>query len=133
MEGIESFVVNNAMSNAVEERLSAIKEVLADAQPATMRGVAEWLNAMVEGASLDEFPTLRRMLLEQDDPLWGEIPMSDDDVLAENWSSGAYPYQNLMSRKKIRVAEVSTSGGAAQTAGLDQEHRAARRHPLRGA
>ena len=102
-DGIERHVVDDATSDAVAERLGFIKDVLADAGPSDMRGVAEWLNAVVEGTSPDEYPALRRMMLEQDEPLYGEIPMSDDDVLAENWSSGVYPYENLMSRKKYEA------------------------------
>ena len=43
--------------------------------------------------------TLRRVILEQDEPVYGTIPMSADDELVDTGSSGVYPYRNLMSRK----------------------------------
>jgi polyphosphate kinase 2 len=101
--GIERYVVDNAASDATHARLSAIKEVLTEARPSDQRDVAEWLNAIVDGTSPDEYSAIRRMLLEQDEPLFGEVPLSDEDVLAENWASGGYPYENLLSRKSYEA------------------------------
>ena len=42
---------------------------------------------------------MRRVILQQDEPVYGTIPMSADDELVDHWRSGVYPYRNLMSRK----------------------------------
>ena len=102
-EGIERFVVDKARDDAVEERLAVVKDVMADAKPEDMRGVADWLNALIEGTSPDEYPGLRRALLEQDEPIYGEVPLNEDDILSENWMNGTYPYENLLSRKKYEA------------------------------
>jgi hypothetical protein len=39
------------------------------------------------------------MLLHQDAPIFGEVPLSSDDELVEQWRSAVYPYRNLMARK----------------------------------
>ena len=57
------------------------------------------LDAVLAGTSPDDFGVLRRVILEQDEPVYGTIPMSSDDELVEHWRSGVYPYRNLMSRK----------------------------------
>ena len=51
------------------------------------------------GTSPDEFARLRSTILEQDEPVYGTVPLSSDDELVEAWQSGIYPYKNLMSRK----------------------------------
>jgi polyphosphate kinase 2 len=41
---------------------------------------------------------IRHALLEQDEPIYGDIPLDDDDELVDHWRSAVYPYRNLMSR-----------------------------------
>ncbi len=95
---LEEFVVGEAVEEASEEQASAINQVLAGAKPNGLT-VAEWLNAVLEGTSPDEFARLRSTILEQDEPVYGTVPLSSDDELVELWQSGIYPYRNLMSRK----------------------------------
>ena len=102
-EGIEHFVVGEAVDDSVAERLDVVRDVLEHAAPADRRAVAEWLNAMIEGSSPDELPALRRVLLEQDEPVYGNVPFSEEDELVEAWQSGQYPYRNLMSRKQYET------------------------------
>lgn len=97
--GIEDYVVDEATAAAVDERLMVVREVLSEVRPEDRTAVARWLNAIIAGTSPDEIPELRRVILEQDEPLYGTIPMSSDDDLVEAWQSGVYPYANLMSRK----------------------------------
>ncbi len=97
--GIEEYVVDGAVDGAIDERLNVVRDVLSQARPADRLAVARWLNAIVGGSSPDEIPGLRRVILEQDEPVYGTIPMESDDELVEAWQSGVYPYQNLMSRK----------------------------------
>jgi len=97
--GIEDYVVGEAVDGAVDERLNVVRDVLTNARPEDRLAVARWLNAIVDGSSPDELPGLRRVILEQDEPVFGTIPMDSDDQLVEAWQSGVYPYQNLMSRR----------------------------------
>ena len=76
-----------------------MRDVLTNARPEDRLAVARWLNAIVAGSSPDELPGLRRVILEQDEPVFGTIPMGSDDQLVDAWQSGVYPYKNLMSRK----------------------------------
>ena len=96
--GSEAYVVGEAVDGAVDERLNVVRDVLTNARPEDRLAVARWLNAIVDGSSPDELPGLRRVILEQDEPLFGTIPMDADDQLVEAWQSGVYPYKNLMSR-----------------------------------
>ena len=59
-----------------------------------------WLNAIIEGSAPDELGALRRVLLEQDEPIYGTVPMDAADELVDAWRTGVYPYRNLMSRKE---------------------------------
>lgn len=40
-----------------------------------------------------------RMLANQDEPVFAEMPTDRDLELADDWRSGGYPYRNLMSRR----------------------------------
>lgn len=98
-EGIEQYVVGNAIDGAVAARLNAVRDVLSGADPEERLAVARWLSAIVEETAPDELPALRRVILEQDEPLYGDIPIDTDDLLVDDWHTGIYPYRNLMSRK----------------------------------
>ncbi len=97
--GIEQFEVDGAIDGAREAKVSAVRDVLANAQPEEMAAVARWLDAVIAGTSPDDLGPLRRVFLDQDEPVYGDIPMSSDDELVEHWRSGTYPYRNLMARK----------------------------------
>ncbi len=97
--GIENFVVGNAIDGAVAARLNAVRDVLADVRPEDRVAVARWLSAVVEETAPDELPGLRRVILQQDAPMYGDIPLDTDDELVDHWQTGIYPYKNLMSRK----------------------------------
>ena len=98
-EGIEDYVVDGATVGARETKVNAVRDVLANAQPDEMAAVARWLDAMLAGTSPDDVGVLRRVILEQDQPVYGTIPMNSDDELVDHWRSSVYPYRNLMSRK----------------------------------
>jgi polyphosphate kinase 2 len=99
-EGIEHFVVTEATEDSVAERLAAVRDVIERTDPADRTAVAQWLNSVIAGSAPDELPALRRVLLAQDEPVYGTPPMSVEDELVDSWQSGVYPYRNLMSRKK---------------------------------
>ena len=96
---LEEYLVDEAVEEASEERSSAVRQVLDEAKPDDALTVAEWLNAVLEGTSPDELSRLRSTILEQDEPVYGTVPLNSDDELVELWQSGIYPYKNLMARK----------------------------------
>jgi len=98
-KGIEQYVVENAIDDAVAEHLNTVRDVLSGVAPADRAAVARWLNAILESTAPDELPALRRVILEQDEPIYGDIPIDADDRLVDAWQTGVYPYENLMSRK----------------------------------
>jgi len=98
-QGIERFQVEAATDAARGTLVNAVRDVLAHANPDEMAAVARWLDAVLAGTSPDEYGLLRRVVLEQDEPIFGTIPISSDDELIEPWRTGVYPYRNLMSRK----------------------------------
>jgi polyphosphate kinase 2 len=98
-DGIERSQVEAAMDAARGTLVNAVRDVLANAKPDDMAAVARWLDAVLAGTSPDDDGLIRRVVLEQDEPIFGTVPMSSDDELIEPWRTGVYPYRNLMSRK----------------------------------
>ena len=97
--GIERHVVTDATDGARDARVEVIQDVLARADRHEMLEVARWLDDVLAGTSEDDLSNIRHALLAQDEPVYGEIPLDDDDELVDQWRSGVYPYRNLMSRK----------------------------------
>jgi polyphosphate kinase len=98
-EGIARYEVGGAIDAARAAKVNAVRDVLANAKPEEMAAVARWLDAVLAGTAPDDLGLLRHVILEQDEPVYGTIPMSSDDELVEHWLSGGYPYRNLMARK----------------------------------
>jgi polyphosphate kinase 2 len=75
-----------------------VKDLLAHAKDgASISETLRELQTLISGASPDEAKALRRTLFRRDDP---PVPGVDPDtVLSAGWREGAYPYQNLLSRK----------------------------------
>ena len=101
--GIQDFVVREATDEARGSRLHAIRDVLSHADRSEVVEVASWLDAVLAGMSADDLPLVREALLARDEPVYGEVPLSDDDELVANWHKGAYPYKNLMARKSYEA------------------------------
>jgi len=99
-EGIERYVVDGATEGALDTLVNVVRDVLETTKPHDRIAVAQWLNAIVEGASPDELRGLRDVVLTRDEVQYGEPPMRAEDEMVEHWRSGIYPYRNLMSRKE---------------------------------
>ncbi|MCC5953213.1 MAG: polyphosphate kinase 2 [Acidimicrobiia bacterium] len=97
--GIERHVTTDSGEGARATRINAIRDVLATAHPDEMAEVALWLDDVLAGTTPDDLPAVRRVLLQQDEPIYGDIPLNSDDELVEHWRSSVYPYRNLMRRK----------------------------------
>jgi polyphosphate kinase len=106
-EGIERFTVDEAAHEGRAARMLAIRDVLAAAEPSEIAEVAGWLDDMLSGTAPDDLPHVRELLLEQDELVFGDIPMSSDDELVEHWRTSAYPYKNLMRRKTYEVQKYN--------------------------
>jgi polyphosphate kinase 2 len=101
--GIEHHVVTEATDAARGSRLNVIRDVLVQADRSEIVEVASWLDAVLAGTSPDDLRTVRKVLLAQDDPVYGTIPLNSDDELNTDWHKGAYPYRNLMARKSYEA------------------------------
>ncbi len=98
-QGIERFEVGQAIDAANEHRLAAVRDVLRHADHGELASVANWLQAVMAGTSSDEVQAIRRIILREDEPVFGVPPISADDELVPDWENAVYPYKNLMSRK----------------------------------
>ncbi len=97
---IEHDRVDREIDAASQQQAMALADVLARHDRGGHPDPIGELKAMLDGASFDELKALRHMLFaprEVDHSTNGADP---DAELAHDWRSGAYPYKNLMSRKR---------------------------------
>ena len=130
--GIDDYEVEGATDAAREAKVNAVRDVLTNAKPDEMAAVARWLDAVLAGTSPDDFGTLRRVILEQDEPVYGTIPMGTDDELVDALAQRRLPVPQPDVAQGVRGAEVPPAGGAAEAPGLGEGHRPACRDPVRG-
>lgn len=95
--GIERFVVDEAVSAAQAAKVNAVKDIIGNTPPYDVKTLARVLQGIMEGTSTDDAAVLRNALLRQ--PYSSNGHLSPDDTLAKNWQDGVYPYENLMTRK----------------------------------
>lgn len=98
-EGIQTFTVNESISAAQEAKIEAVKDIISGVPPYDVQTLAKVFQAVLEGTSSDDASVLRSALLGQGQPPIAGLGTAPDDILANNWKNGAYPYQNLMTRK----------------------------------
>ena len=96
---IERFETTNAVDAARGSTFAAVRDVLANAGPDELHTVARWLQAVLDGSSPDDADQLRALPLDEDEPVFGAVPVNPDDELAPHWRTAAYPYKNLMRRR----------------------------------
>ena len=90
--------VSRRTSTAHSVQALAANDVLAEARKGQPAGeTLRQLQALVAGASPDEVRALRHSLFERGEP--GRSGSDPDTELSPGWRDGAYPYQNLLSRK----------------------------------
>jgi polyphosphate kinase 2 len=99
-EGIKAFEVEQAVSAAQLSKEVAVSDILktASAQEG-IESVASTLEAILDGASPDDVAVLRNTFLKKTDTKAFRPTTRPDEVLADDWRTGGYPYKNLMSRK----------------------------------
>ncbi|MFY9255925.1 MAG: polyphosphate kinase 2 [Fuerstiella sp.] len=98
-EGIESFAIAESTAGAQEQKINAITDIISGVPPHDINTLAKVLEVVMKGTSPDDAAVLRQALLRPNRPPVNGLGPASDDVLAKNWRGGAYPYENLMSRK----------------------------------
>ena len=98
-DGIETFVVDEAVGSAHDAKAAAVADIVATLAKHDTHSIAETLQAIMAGASPDDAAILRQALLAEDEPVYKKLPAHPDEELADGWREGGYPYKNLMSRK----------------------------------
>jgi len=97
VSGIAKRVVHEKLDAAQGAQQNALKDILARSSDK-----AGALKTLLEGSSPDDITAIRKMLLDNQLLIDGETDRPDEE-LAGNWRTGAYPYKNLMSRKRYEA------------------------------
>ena len=96
-KGIGRQVVKAQLDAAQGAQQSALKDILEHADDK-----AAALKTLLAGSSPDDVAVIRKMLLGGQQ-LSDEEAVKPDEELVGDWRSGAYPYKNLMSRKRYET------------------------------
>ncbi|GAB4399223.1 MAG: hypothetical protein OHK0048_12240 [Rhodoferax sp.] len=99
--GVASKVIRKQAQSAQEEQSIAAQDILLHSADKF-----DALRTLLAGSSPDEVAALRQMLLESGQHPGGKRDKSDDE-LAPDWRLGAYPYRNLMSRKRYEAQKYT--------------------------
>jgi polyphosphate kinase 2 len=92
--GIAKQVIKTQLEAAQGAQQAALKDILLHTAD---RAAA--FKALLAGSSPDDVAAIRNMLLDGEQ-LTAAHNATPDDELAGDWRTGAYPYKNLMSRKR---------------------------------
>ena len=98
-DGIAQHHIAEAVDAAQLAKITAVQDIVAQADPAKVAELAQSLSDILHGASPDDADVLRRALRKQ--PLRDTVRsrVHPDEMLSADWREGNYPYKNLMSRK----------------------------------
>lgn len=98
-DSVENFSVSEKLSAARASKSAAVEDILRSKDANDIQAIAHVLRTIMEGASPDDALALRNALLidEQKPSIRKEI--HNDDMLADDWRDGGYPYKNLLSRR----------------------------------
>ena len=97
-EGIENFEVGQAVVGATDSAEAVLDDIVTSGKQ-DINKVAERLDAIVHGMSPDDLAVLRKTLFQDELAAKVRTGIKKDDELSDDWRTGGYPYQNLMSRK----------------------------------
>lgn len=97
-EGVEKYVVDEAIAAAQLAKVAAVKDVLKSVPPYDVGTMTKVLQAIMTGASSDDAVILRDALLNTTEPVTPK-ELHPDEELSNDWRTGGYPYKNLMLRK----------------------------------
>ena len=97
--GIETFAIDQGVAAARDSKATAVQDIIERMSRIDMRDLTESIEAIMAGASPDDAAALRNALMNTPQPSAKQRLQMADEMLAEDWRSGGYPYKNLMSRK----------------------------------
>lgn len=92
---IATYVARRSTVASQDAQLVAVRRLLDDETAGTVAERARGLRALLEGASPDDRKALRRALRAVG---MKAERINPDEVLADDWREGGYPYKNLMRR-----------------------------------
>lgn len=98
-EGLATDQAEQATEGAQLAQKVAMEDIIRGGYEQDINALSEHLGAILKGASPDDLAMLRRTLFQDELAATVTTGVKADDELADDWRSGAYPYQNLMSRK----------------------------------
>ncbi|AGW89520.1 MULTISPECIES: polyphosphate kinase 2 [Cupriavidus] len=91
--------VGSAVDAAVQLVASSMQDILVS-RAGQGAGMLDAMRTLLDGLAPDEAAQLRSLILEGDPAAWqAGRKRHPDDELSAGWREGAYPYQNLMSRR----------------------------------
>ncbi len=92
---VGTVVAREAVRSAELSMESALRDIIHQMVPGQTKELADTLSTFMKGASADDAKVLKAALLQKE----VEAPTSPDDLLADDWRDGGYPYRNLMLRR----------------------------------
>ncbi len=98
-EDLEEFVVTESIASARQKKVNAVTDIVNSVPPYDIDTLSSVLKAILSGTSLDESDALMNGILESVNDPSAESESPIDSILSAHWKTGAYPYQNLLSRK----------------------------------
>ena len=99
-EQIEQWTVSESVTAARQRQITALRDVVTNAEDDDAAEVLRWARAVLDGLSSDEIPTLDS-IAPRGELRFGEPPLDPHDDLTDGWERrGVYPYKNLMGRKQ---------------------------------
>lgn len=97
--GVKRFVVEESVEAAQQAKINAVKDIVSAVPPHDVETLSKVLSAIMDGTSRDDAAVLRQALLMQPAETSTVTAPQPDDMLAEDWRKGGYPYKHLMSRR----------------------------------
>ncbi len=97
--GLSEFKVKEAVDAAQQAKIAAVNDIVSQAPPHDIPALALTLESILAGASPEDATLLRNSLLRDVPSKGTQRHGGPDELLADGWRDGGYPYRNLMSRK----------------------------------
>ena len=99
-QGFETFAVNETVAAARESKSTAVQDIIKRiANGSETADLPTALKTILEGASPDDALALGKAISDISNAKSHKSREQSDNALAKDWREGAYPYQNLLSRK----------------------------------
>ena len=96
-KGVGQAEVAHKLDAAQGAQINALKDILSQS-----KDKAAVLETFLKGTSPDDVAAIRNMLFKGEAGIKGK-KVNPDEVLADDWRTGGYPYENLMSRKRYEA------------------------------